>query len=197
MIAALKSASRKVSYCSPGLGTTIHPTIKLLESMAGEVSMVIVSPLDIVPQARAGKRRVLAVTSKRRYPKLADTPAVRCGSQGLWRKHRKWPCRPCWHACRDREAPRLGDATCFAVAPRQANGATHRGRSHRVHAAGANTRRRNEIETLGEYRAHSPCQATVIQRITSLLAIDDHGASLRPKLNRFMRLARARQRKNR
>ena len=97
LINASKAAPRKVSYSSPGLGTTVHLTIEYLESLAGgtmqhipykggtasvvgmlagEASMVIASPLDIVPQALAGKMRVLAVTSKKRYAKLPEAPTV-------------------------------------------------------------------------------------------------------------------------
>lgn len=97
LIAASKTMPRKVSYSSPGLGTTVHLTIEYLESlaggtmqhipykggiasvvgmMAGEANMVIASPLDIVPQALAGKMRVLAVTSRKRYAKLPDAPTV-------------------------------------------------------------------------------------------------------------------------
>ena len=97
LINASKAAPRKVSYSSPGLGTTVHLTIEYLESlaggtmqhipykggtasvvgmMAGEASMVIASPLDIVPQALAGKMRVLAVTIRKRYAKLPDAPTV-------------------------------------------------------------------------------------------------------------------------
>jgi tripartite-type tricarboxylate transporter receptor subunit TctC len=97
LISNAKGASRKVSYSSPGLGTTVHLTIEYLESltgtsmlhipykggtasvvgmMAGEANMVIASPLDIVPQAQTGRMRALAVTTKRRYAKLPDTPTV-------------------------------------------------------------------------------------------------------------------------
>ena len=105
LIAASKAAPRKVSYSSPGLGTTVHLTVEYLESLtggtmqhvpykggtasvvgmvAGEVNMAISSPLDIVPQAQAGKMRVLAVTGKKRWAKLPDTPtAEEAGVKGF------------------------------------------------------------------------------------------------------------------
>ena len=92
-----KTGRNKVSYGSPGVGTTVHLTIEYLESltgasllhipykggvasvlgmMGGEATMVIASPLEIAPQALAGKMRALAVTSKKRFSKLPDTPTL-------------------------------------------------------------------------------------------------------------------------
>ena len=59
-------------------------TASVVGMVAGEVNMAISSPLDIVPQAQAGKMRVLAVTGKKRWAKLPDTPtAEEAGVKGF------------------------------------------------------------------------------------------------------------------
>lgn len=97
LIAAGKDGSGKVTYSTSGIGTTHHLTTEYLQSLTGtrflhvpykggalsvmalttgEVQMAVSSPLDIAPQARAGKMRALAVTSKVRNARLPDTPTL-------------------------------------------------------------------------------------------------------------------------
>jgi len=97
LIAAGKDTNSKITYSTSGIGTTHHLTIEYLQSLVdtrflhvpykggalsvmalttGEVQMAVSSPLDIAPQARAGKMRALAVTSKVRNARLPDTPTL-------------------------------------------------------------------------------------------------------------------------
>lgn len=97
LIAAGKEVNNKVTYGTPGVGSTHHLTIEYLQSLTktrflhvpykggalsilalttGEIQMVVASPLEIAPQSRAGKMRALAVTSKTRNARLPDTPTL-------------------------------------------------------------------------------------------------------------------------
>ncbi len=92
-----KTAPGKLSYASPGYGTTPHLIGELLKRNAG-VSLVHVpykggapamndllggqvdaffeAPANLLPQIQAGKLRPLAVTSKKRMQSLPDVPTV-------------------------------------------------------------------------------------------------------------------------
>jgi tripartite-type tricarboxylate transporter receptor subunit TctC len=48
----------------------------MADLVAGQITMAFVSVSTAIPQARAGKIRVLAVTASRRYPKLPDVPSI-------------------------------------------------------------------------------------------------------------------------
>ena len=87
----------KLSYASPGNGTTIHLSAELFKQMtgtrmlhvpyksitqalteliAGQVDLIFDNLTSIAPQAKAGKVRALAVTGPARTPLFPDLPTV-------------------------------------------------------------------------------------------------------------------------
>jgi tripartite-type tricarboxylate transporter receptor subunit TctC len=97
VIAAAKSKPGKLSFASPGVGTTPHlagetfsqeagitiTTVPykggapaLNDLLAGQVDLYFEAPATIVPQIQAGKLRALAVTGKKRMAALPNVPTV-------------------------------------------------------------------------------------------------------------------------
>jgi tripartite-type tricarboxylate transporter receptor subunit TctC len=97
VIAAAKSKPGKLSFASPGVGTTPHLAgetfsqeagIKITtvpykggapalnDLLAGQVDLYFEAPATIVPQIQAGKLRALAVTGKNRMAALPNVPTV-------------------------------------------------------------------------------------------------------------------------
>ena len=97
LIAALKANPGKHSYASPGIGTLQHLAFELFKRSAGvdavhvpykgasamlpdlisgQVDIGAISAPVAIAQARAGKIRVIAVTSARRLPTASDVPAL-------------------------------------------------------------------------------------------------------------------------
>ncbi len=97
VIAAAKAAPDTITYGSPGNGTTIHLAgemfkmaagIKIthvpykgsnpavIDTMSGQVAMMVSSIPSAIAQIKAGKLRALAVTSARRSVSLPDVPTV-------------------------------------------------------------------------------------------------------------------------
>jgi tripartite-type tricarboxylate transporter receptor subunit TctC len=97
LIAALKASPGKYSYASPGIGTLQHLAFELFKRSAGvdavhvpykgasamlpdlisgQVEVGAISATVAIAQARAGKIRVIAVTSARRLPTASDVPAL-------------------------------------------------------------------------------------------------------------------------
>jgi len=97
VIAAAKSKPGKLSFASPGVGTTPHlagetfsqeagitiTTVPykggapaLNDLLAGQVDLYFEAPGTIVPQIQAGKLRALAVTGKKRMAALPNVPTV-------------------------------------------------------------------------------------------------------------------------
>lgn len=97
VIAAAKSKPGKLSFASPGVGTTPHlagetfsqeagitiTTVPykggapaLSDLLAGQVDLYFEAPATIVPQIQAGKLRALAVTGKKRMAALPNVPTV-------------------------------------------------------------------------------------------------------------------------
>lgn len=87
----------KLSYASPGIGTSMHVTFEMIKAhygldithvpyrgganamndvAAGQVPIGIVAPAAAAEFIKAGKLRALAVTSKVRSPALPDVPAM-------------------------------------------------------------------------------------------------------------------------
>ena len=96
-IALAKSQPGKLSYASPGNGSTGHVATELLKSMAGidlvhvpyrgsalavtdliggRVEMSIDNLPAVQPHVEAGKLRALAVTTAKRWPLMPDVPTV-------------------------------------------------------------------------------------------------------------------------
>ena len=96
-IALARSQPGKLDYASSGTGSGGHLTVELLKSMAnidlvhvpysgaapattdlvgGRVHALFTSPLAVLPQVKAGKLRLLAISSKTRSKDLPDTPTV-------------------------------------------------------------------------------------------------------------------------
>jgi len=97
VIAAAKSKPGKLSFATPGIGTTPHLAgetfsqeagISLMsvpykggapalnDLLAGQVDLYFEAPATIVPQIQAGKLRALAVTGKKRNEALPNVPTV-------------------------------------------------------------------------------------------------------------------------
>jgi tripartite-type tricarboxylate transporter receptor subunit TctC len=97
LIAVLKASPGKYSYASPGIGTLQHLAFELFKRsagvdavhvpykgaaamlpdlMSGQVEIGAISAPVAIAQARAGKIRVIAVTSARRLPSASDVPAL-------------------------------------------------------------------------------------------------------------------------
>jgi len=97
VIAAAKSKPGKLTFATPGVGTTPHLVgetfsqeagIKLTsvpykggapalnDLLAGQVDLYFEAPATIVPQIQAGKLRALAVTGKKRIAALPNVPTV-------------------------------------------------------------------------------------------------------------------------
>ena len=97
VVAAAKASPDKITYGSPGNGTTIHlageifnaaANIKLrhipykgsnpamMDVLAGNVDLMVSSLPSAIGQIKSGKLRVLAVTSARRSTSLPDVPTV-------------------------------------------------------------------------------------------------------------------------
>jgi tripartite-type tricarboxylate transporter receptor subunit TctC len=98
LIVFAKARPNEILYASSGHGTNPHLVIELLASMAqiklvhipykgtlpglietiaGRTALIATSSMQLVlPNARAGKLRVLAITSATRVPALPDIPAV-------------------------------------------------------------------------------------------------------------------------
>jgi tripartite-type tricarboxylate transporter receptor subunit TctC len=97
VVAAAKAAPGKVSYGSPGSGTSIHlaghlfekaagvtlnhipykgSNPALLDALAGTVDLLVSSVPSAMAQIKAGKLRPLAVTSAKRSSSLPEVPTV-------------------------------------------------------------------------------------------------------------------------
>lgn len=97
LIAHLKTNPGKLSYGSPGVGSTAHLSTELFKSMTGinivhvpykgsagvlsdvmggQVAMTMDNLPPYLPQIKAGKIRALAVTPVKRSPALPDVPTV-------------------------------------------------------------------------------------------------------------------------
>jgi tripartite-type tricarboxylate transporter receptor subunit TctC len=97
LIAYLKANPGKLSYGSPGVGSTAHLSTELFKSMTGvnivhvpykgsagvltdvmggQIAMTMDNLPPYLPQIKAGKIRALAVTPVKRSPALPDVPTV-------------------------------------------------------------------------------------------------------------------------
>jgi tripartite-type tricarboxylate transporter receptor subunit TctC len=98
LIAYAKAHPGKLNYASQGSGTTSHLTAELFKSMAGALQIthipykgtapaltdLLAGQVDMMcdnlgvslPHVRAGKLKALAVASKKRFPGLAEVPAL-------------------------------------------------------------------------------------------------------------------------
>lgn len=97
LIAHLKTNPGKLSYGSPGVGSTAHLSTELFKSMTGinivhvpykgsagvlsdvmggQIAMTMDNLPPYLPQIKAGKIRALAVTPAKRSPALPDVPTV-------------------------------------------------------------------------------------------------------------------------
>lgn len=97
LVAAARAQPQTVTYASPGNGSTPHLAFELFERAAGvslihvpykggapaitdviggHVQVLAVNALEVQPQVKAGKLRVLAVLSRKRSPMLPDVPTI-------------------------------------------------------------------------------------------------------------------------
>ncbi len=97
LVAYAKANPGKLAYASVGNGSSSHLNMELLKSMAGfgalhvpfngsppavtatiqgETQMMFAVMQPLQPQIQAGKLRALAVTTAKRFPLLADLPAI-------------------------------------------------------------------------------------------------------------------------
>ena len=97
LLAWVKANPGKISYASSGNGSGGHLLMELFQSMAGtqlihvpykgagpalndvvggQVPIIITSPLAVIPLSKAGRLKILAITSKAREPWLPDVPTV-------------------------------------------------------------------------------------------------------------------------
>ncbi len=97
MVAAAKAKPGTVAYATPGNGSTPHMAIELFERtagvslqhipykggapaitdvMGGQLPLVAVNALEVLPHVKSGKLKVLAVLSPQRTSIFPDTPTV-------------------------------------------------------------------------------------------------------------------------
>ena len=97
LIAAAKGKPNSVAYSSPGNGSTPHMAIELFaraagidlqhvpyrggapaitDTIGGQVPLVAVNALEVLPHARSGKLKVLAVLSPNRSANFPDVPTI-------------------------------------------------------------------------------------------------------------------------
>ena len=97
LIAFAKSHPGQINYASSGIGSASHLSPEIFKSMAGinivhvpykgtgqaigdllagQVVMMFDQPVSTLPHVKAGKLRVLAITSSKRFPTLQEIPTV-------------------------------------------------------------------------------------------------------------------------
>jgi len=97
LIAFAKSHPGQINYASSGIGSASHLSPEMFKSMAGinivhvpykgtgqaigdllagQVVMMFDQPVSTLPHVKAGKLRVLAITSGKRFPTLQEIPTV-------------------------------------------------------------------------------------------------------------------------
>lgn len=97
LIAAAKAKPGTINYASPGNGSTPHLAVELFthaagiklahipykggapaitDVLGGQLPLVAVNALEVVPHVKAGKMRVLAAMSAKRSPILPDVPTI-------------------------------------------------------------------------------------------------------------------------
>ena len=97
LIAAAKGKPNSIAYSSPGNGSTPHMAIELFaraagidlqhipyrggspaitDTIGGQVPLVAVNALEVLPHARSGKLKVLAVLSANRTSNFPDVPTI-------------------------------------------------------------------------------------------------------------------------
>ena len=97
LIAAAKAKPGTINYASPGNGSTPHLAVELFthaagiklahipykggapaitDVLGGQLPLVAVNALEVVPHVKAGKMRVLAAMSANRSPILPDVPTI-------------------------------------------------------------------------------------------------------------------------
>jgi len=97
LIALAKSGAKPLNYASGGIGSSQHLATALMGHMAGlklnhvpykggnqglvdlvagHVNMMITSTLTVIPHAKAGRLRALAVTTSKRIAALPDLPTI-------------------------------------------------------------------------------------------------------------------------
>ncbi len=97
LVSMSKAAPRSINYGTPGNGSTPHLAVALFEraagielthvpykggaqalndAIAGHIQTVAVNALEVLPQAKAGKLRVLAVLTPSRSPIFPDVPTI-------------------------------------------------------------------------------------------------------------------------
>lgn len=97
LIAFAKSPPGQINYASSGIGSASHLSPEMFKAMAGidivhvpykgtgqaigdllagQVVMMFDQPVSTLPHVKAGKLRVLAITSGKRFPTLQDIPTV-------------------------------------------------------------------------------------------------------------------------
>ena len=97
LVALAKAKPGQINYASPGNGTAAHLAVELfrlnagidivhipykgvsgavIDTMAGATQMMIVSPLTVLPQVKAGKLKALAVTTAVRSQAMPDLPTM-------------------------------------------------------------------------------------------------------------------------
>jgi tripartite-type tricarboxylate transporter receptor subunit TctC len=97
LIAAVKGKPNAIAYASPGNGSTPHMAIELFakaagidlqhipyrggvpaitDAIGGQVPLVAVNALEVLPHAKSGKLKVLAVLSTNRSANFPDVPTI-------------------------------------------------------------------------------------------------------------------------
>ena len=97
LIAAAKAKPGSIAFATPGNGSTPHMAVELFaraagisllhvpykggapaitDAMGGQLPLVAVNALEILPHAKSGKLKVLAVLSPARSPILPDVPTI-------------------------------------------------------------------------------------------------------------------------
>ena len=96
-LAHAKANPGKLNYGTPGTGTTLHLTTKLLEEatgiemvdvnykgtgpmlndlFGGQLQLSVSTPIEVIPHIRSGRLRAIAVTGDKRISALPDVPTM-------------------------------------------------------------------------------------------------------------------------
>ena len=220
MVALIKSKPGQLNYASAGSGSANHLAMELFmhatrlelthvpykggapavaDLLGGQIPMMFITIPPALPHAKAGKLRVLAVSSAKRSPTLPDVPTVaESGTPGF--DFNEWQAilAPRARRGRGRAAERRnqqgpGAAGVKADVRSGRPGRGWRRAAHRAHCgrtrwapSSGNQHRRREMRKSVNENHRFPCQ-TAAQGILKTAMCERHGATVSPASSAWSR----------